>query len=128
MTGTTFFLPTYPTIPHMQRFYATALRSHAIAVAVEDGAKQRIPALVLNAIRELFNNGVGENFPGNALNLGASIGGSKAIGEGEGEILALADGFHLCETDLAQGVVNRLPLRIQNRGLQRNVDMSLHHP
>ena len=84
--------------------------------------------LVLNAVRELFDYRVGEDFAGDALNLSFGIGGRQAICQRKGEILALADCFNLRESDLAEGIVYGLTLRIEDRGLQRNVDMSLHHP
>lgn len=90
--------------------------------------KQDEDSLFLNAVRELFDDGVGKDLAGNALDQGFRIGGRQAICEGKREILALANGFNLRESYLAKGVVNGLTLRIEHRGLQRNVDMSLHHP
>jgi len=77
------------------------------------GAALPDSVLVLNAVRELFDHGVGQNFARDALNLRPRILGCEAGGEGKREILALADTLHLRESDLAQGVVDGLTLRIQ---------------
>ena len=56
----------------------------------------------------------------------AAVGG-QAIGEGKREILALADRGDLCKSDLAQGILDGLALRVENGSLQRDIDMCLHY-
>jgi len=84
--------------------------------------------LFLYAVRELFDDRVGENLAGDALHIGAGRLKRKAIGERNREILALAHRSDIREPDLAQGILDGLALRIQNRSLQRDVDMRLHYP
>ncbi len=45
-----------------------------------------------------------------------------------GEILALAHGGYVCKPDLAQGILDGLALRIEDRRFQRDIDMRLHYP
>jgi hypothetical protein len=86
------------------------------------------PDLFLYAVCEFFDNGIGEDFAGNALNLrprGLLI---EIICKRQSEILALADSRDVCESDLSKCVVDGLALRIEDGSLQRNVDMRLHYP
>ena len=85
-------------------------------------------ALFLYAVCVLFDDGVGEDFFGDALDLGAGGLGGEAVGEGEGEVLALAHRGDLGKADLAQGVLDGLALGIQDRCLQRDIDMCRHYP
>ena len=84
--------------------------------------------LFLDAVCVLFDDRIGEDFGGDALNLGAGSLGGEPIGEGKREILALPHGSHLGKTDLAQGILDGLALRIEDRCLQRDIDMRLHFP
>ena len=52
----------------------------------------------------------------------------QPIGQGKREILALAHGGYVCKPDLAQGILDGLALRIEDRCLQRDIDMRLHYP
>ena len=53
-------------------------------------------ALFLYAVCEFFDDGVGEDFAGDALDLGAGgLGGSRPSARDKSEILALADGGDL---------------------------------
>jgi hypothetical protein len=70
--------------------------------------------LFLHTVRELFDDGVGEDFAGNPLDLRSGGVSGEPIGKGKSEILALADGCDLCESDLAQSVLNGLPLRVKD--------------
>jgi hypothetical protein len=84
--------------------------------------------LFLYAVCELFDDGVSEHFAGDALHLGAGGVGGEAAGERKGEILALADSSYIRKADLSQSVVDGLALRVQDRCLERDIDMSLHYP
>ena len=86
------------------------------------------PRLFLNAIRVLFYNGVGQDFAGDPLNLLTRGRCRKALIQREGEVFALADGSDIAKPYLAQSIVDGLALRVQDRCLQRDIDMCLHHP
>ena len=88
--------------------------------------RRSLPGLFLYAVRKLFDNGVGEDFAGDALDQGAGGVCGEAISEGKREILALANRADVSESDLAEGVLDGLALRIQDRCLQRDIDMCLH--
>jgi hypothetical protein len=85
-------------------------------------------SLFLYSICIFFDHRVGENLGCDSLNMGAGGFGGEAIGKREGEILALAHGGNFRETYLAQGVLDGLALRIEDRSLQRDIDMRLHFP
>ena len=53
---------------------------------------------------------------------------AEAVGERELEILALTHGDHFSKPDLAQSIVDGLALWVQDRCLQRDIDMRLHYP
>ena len=59
-------------------------------------------------------------------NLGTGGVGGLAFGQGEGEVLALADGGDASEADFAQCVLDGLALGVQDGCLQRDIDMCLH--
>jgi hypothetical protein len=84
--------------------------------------------LFLYAVGELFDYGVGEDFAGDALDLGAGGLRRQAVGERKGEILALAHGGDVCKPDLVEGILDGLALRIEDRRLQRDIDIRLHYP
>ena len=84
--------------------------------------------LFLYAVGVFFDDGVGEDFFGDALDLGAGGFGGEAVSQRKREILALAHRRYLCESDLAQRVLDGLALRVQDRCLQRDIDMRLHDP
>src|ERR1035441_5999934 len=84
-------------------------------------------ALCLYAVREFLDHRVGEHLAGDALHLGARRLRAQPFGQRKREIFALAHSGYLRKSDLAQGVLDGLALRIQDRGLQRDIDMRLHH-
>ena len=53
---------------------------------------------------------------------------SKSVGEREREVFALAHGGDIGKSDLAESVVDGLALRVEDRCLQRDIDMRLHDP
>ena len=57
-----------------------------------DGSLSKTDRLFLYAVRVLFDDGVGEDFAGNAFDLCPGGVSGEALGEGKREILALADG------------------------------------
>ena len=82
--------------------------------------------LVLDAVGVLLDYGVGEDFGGYALDYGFCRLGGEAFSEGEGEVFALAGALDSGEVHLAECILDGLALRVENRGLQSYVDMSLH--
>jgi hypothetical protein len=72
-------------------------------------------SLFLNAVCEFFDNRVGEDFFGDALDIGLGLVGSEAVGEGKGEILALTDCVDAAKADLAEGVLDGLTLGVEDR-------------
>ena len=84
--------------------------------------------LFLNAVGIFFDDWVGQHIACDALDLGAGGLGGRAVGQGKLEIFALANSRNLSKSELAQGIVNGLALRIQDRCLQSDIDMRLHHP
>jgi hypothetical protein len=88
----------------------TRLR-HA-ALPFEEGC-----ALFVYTVCEFFDDGVGEDFAGDALDLGAGGLGLEPISKRQSEIFALANGGNVAESDLAQGIVDGLALWIEDRCL-----------
>jgi len=84
-------------------------------------------ALFLYAVRKLFDHRVREHLAGNALDHGAGGLGREPIVKQKREILALAHCGYIRKSDLAQGVVDGLALRIEDRSFQCDMDMRLHH-
>ena len=85
-------------------------------------------ALFLDAVSEFFNHRVGEHLAGDAFYQCACRIRAQPVCERKGEILALAHGCYFGKSDLVQGVLDGLALWIQDRSLQRDIDMRLHHP
>src|SRR5271154_6065682 len=85
-------------------------------------------ALFLNAVSKFLDHRICQNLAGNALHLRLSISGREAVGQRKREILALADARYAGKSDLAQSILDGLPLWIEDRRFQRDIDMSLHHP
>ena len=84
--------------------------------------------LFLNAVCKFFDDGVGKNLAGDALDLVAGGFGGQPIGERQGEIFALSDRGYIRVADFAQGILDGLALGVQDRCLERDIDMCLHHP
>jgi hypothetical protein len=84
------------------------------------------PRLVFELVRVLFDHRIGEDFARDALNFSTSGVGPQTVGERQLEVLALAHCGHVGIADLAQGIVDGLALRVQDRCLERDVDMCLH--
>ena len=57
-----------------------------------------------------------------------AVSACEAVGERKREIFALAHGGDIGKPDLAEGVVDGLALRVEDRCLQRDIDMRLHDP
>jgi hypothetical protein len=83
--------------------------------------------LFLNAVCEFLDHRVGEDFTGNTLNLGPRSIGFKPIYQRQCEVFTLAHSGYIRKSDLAQGVLDSLALRIQDRCFQRDIDMRLHY-
>ena len=84
--------------------------------------------LFLNAVRIFFDDGVGEDLAGDALDLVAGGFRGEPVGERKGEVFALADGGYVRVADFAQGILDGLALGVQDLCLERDIDMCLHHP
>jgi hypothetical protein len=54
--------------------------------------------------------------------------GAERVIERKREVFALAHSGNLGKTDLAECIVDGLALRIEDRCLQRDIDMRLHNP
>jgi hypothetical protein len=72
-------------------------------------------SLFLYAVRKLFNDRVGQHFFRDALHIGLGLVSGEAIGEGEGEILALADGGDPGKAVFAESVLDGLSLGVEDR-------------
>jgi hypothetical protein len=81
---------------------------------------------LFDAVGEFFDYGVGKDLLGDALDLGFGGVGGKAIGKREGEVFALAHRGDISETDLVEGILDGLSLRIEDGSLQRDINMRLH--
>src|SRR5580658_6458329 len=101
MIGTTSFLPTYPTMPHMRGLRGLVFEGAAI----------------------LFDYRIGEHFPGNAFNLGLRLFAAQTAIEGKLEILALANIVHAFVAHFLQRALDSLALRIEDTLLERDVDV-----
>src|SRR5579871_1115599 len=112
MTGTTCLGPTYPTMPHMHRFYGKRSTRSLVPLVTRSLASS-----FLNAIGELLDHRVGEHLAGDAFHLGAGRGGTQAVRERNREILALAHAGNIGKPDLAQRVLDGLALGVQHRWL-----------
>src|ERR1700756_4150246 len=128
MTGTTRFLPTYPTMPHMRntpwiRYWhwnpafqgkATADRASVTGESVFEG------------VAIFLNHRVGQDFAGNAIDFRLSFVPGEGTVEFEFEVLALA---HVCQTFVAhlfQRAFDGLALWIEDALLERNINVGLH--
>lgn len=101
----------------------------ALGIGVYQGAfRGHFSELFLYAVCVLFDYGVGENLPRDAVDLGLRHFGSEPIVQSQREILALPHGGDFAVSDLAQGVLDGLALGIQDRCLEGDVDMGLHNP
>ena len=81
---------------------------------------------VFEAEGELLDDGVGEDFAGDAFYLG--LGGAlfEAIFEGQEEILSLPHVGDAAIFHTAESICNCLPLGIQHGSFESYIDMSLH--
>jgi hypothetical protein len=80
------------------------------------------------AERELFDDGIGEDVASDALDFVlclCGIGGERG-GESENEVFSLAYVGDAIEADTAQGAGDGLPLRVEYRTLQGDVNMRCH--
>jgi len=77
-------------------------------------AGRSLVRLFLYAESEFFDHRVGEHLAGDALNLSVRGLGRETVSKRKREILTLAHGDYIRESDLAQGVLNGLALRIQD--------------
>src|SRR5690349_11442632 len=112
MTGTTLFLPTYPTMPHI----------------TSPHCKLSAPGhqLLLERIAILLNHRVGQHFACNALHLGLCIRLRQPVLQGDLEVLALADFIEPLVAHLFERALDSFALRIEHALLQRHVYVGFH--
>jgi len=82
--------------------------------------------LLFDLVGVFLDDGIGEDFAGDALDLGTSSVGPEAVGQRKRKILALAHGGHIGKSDFAESVVDGLALRVEDRCLGGDIDMRLH--
>ena len=82
--------------------------------------------LGFEAVGELFDNGVGEDFAGDALDFGVGGGFFLACFEGEEEVFALADVVDAAVFHAAESVGYGLALGVEHSALESDIDMGLH--
>jgi hypothetical protein len=82
--------------------------------------------LVFEMKGKFLDDRIGEDFAGNALNLGTGCSGIELAPKLYDKVFALTDIFDSLVLHLHQCVVNSLSLRIEDSLLECYVDMSLH--
>jgi hypothetical protein len=82
--------------------------------------------LAFERIRKVFDDRIGENVGGDALNLGLGCIGREGIFEGKNEVFALTNVGDCGMVQAAEGVGDGLPLGIEHRALECDVDVGLH--
>ena len=107
MTGTTLFLPTYPTMPHMGK-------PQGLDAATRRGRNGILRCTGLVELR------------GQCARLRTGLFARQATIKGEFEILSLADTLQAFVTHLLEGALNGFALWIENTLLQRDVDVGCH--
>src|ERR1035437_4929097 len=110
MIGTTLFLPTYPTMPHIKKTSRDFPR----------------PFLLGQGETELFNYGVGQHFAGDALDLGLRLFARQSSVQRQLKILPLANAFQTFVSHLLERALDGLALGVENAFLQRDVDVGCH--
>src|SRR5579863_3071065 len=75
---------------------------------------------------ELFNDGVGQNFAGNALHFGLSLFARQIAVQRQLKVFSLPHTFQALIAHLLEGALNGLALRIEDTFLERNVDVGCH--
>src|SRR5579863_8942495 len=103
MIGTTLFLPTYPTMPHIK-------------------TSKRFPVWLLEGESKLFNHGIGQHFASNALHLGLRFVAREATVQRELKIFSLANAFQTLVSHLLERALNGFALGVEDAFLQRSVD------
>jgi hypothetical protein len=118
-------------------------RDNLFAADVADNSTHKLPLLSFLLIDRLrrrdgklpgvfemepkfFNNRIGEHFARDPLDLGMGGGGVQRLSQPDYEILALPHVLDPLILHLLKGAVNGLPLRVENRLFERDIDMSLH--
>src|ERR1700680_1935803 len=109
MIGTTLFLPTYPTMPHIR-------------------TSKDFPARPLfgQGETELFDDRIGQHFAGDSLNLGLRLFARQSPVQRQLKILPLANAFQAFVPHFLERAVNGFALRVENAFLQRDVNVGCH--
>lgn len=106
------------------KFAARALRLLWETYEVSDrGFEQR---LAFDAEGKLFDDGVGQNLGGDALDLCFRGFGVDSVFKGEEEILSLADVADAFVLHATECIGDGLALSIEDRSFESYIDMSLH--
>jgi len=75
---------------------------------------------------EFLNHRIGENLASNPLNLGMGRSRIERVGQSNYKIFSLPHVLNTLVLHLPKSAVDGLALRVQNRLLERDIDMSLH--
>ena len=81
---------------------------------------------IFQFVSKFLDNRIGEHFAGNALHFGFDLVLLEARLQSQEKILALAYVLYSLVVHLLQRALNGLALRIKNRGLESDVNVSLH--
>src|SRR5260221_11400532 len=87
--------------------------------------KGSLPALLHQLVGVILDHGVGEKLSAYPLYLLASP-ALVGFGQIDLDILSLPDVVHAGEADARQRLLNRLALRVEDTGLERDPDARLH--
>ena len=82
--------------------------------------------LFFEPVGKFFDDWIGEHVLGNLFDLSLGAAGIEGIVEGNDEVFSLPNVPNAFILHLLERTMDGLSLRIQDRGLQRDVDMSLH--
>lgn len=75
---------------------------------------------------ELFNYGIGEYFAGDSLYFGVCGGRIECVSQPDDKIFSLPHVLDSLILHLSERAVDGLPLRVKDRLLEGDIDMSLH--
>jgi hypothetical protein len=87
---------------------------------------KREPALGFEAEGELFDDGVGEDLAGDALDFELGLGGGESIVEGEEKVFPLADVGDAFVVHATERAGYGLALSVEHGALEGDVHVGLH--
>src|SRR5581483_10997085 len=112
MTGTTRFLPTYPTMPHIavNSWMSEGNRNFASSRRGRD----RVSSLVFQRESVFLDDRVGQYFAGDPFHFRLGLRLGQAAVQADLEVFSLPDALQSFVAHLVQRALDRLALRIQN--------------